>query len=134
MEILKQNNIAIHVDEIQTFGRTEELFAFQYFGLDDFVDVVTIGKLSQVCATLFKDDFNPRPGLVSQTFTGATAAFFAAKVIIRELQPRWIFRSERQDCSIPSAFRESPGRYPKAPSQIDSRSIRIWGYDSFHSA
>ena len=62
MEILKQNNIAIHVDEIQTFGRTEELFAFQYFGLDNFVDAVTIGKLSQVCATLFKDDFNPATG------------------------------------------------------------------------
>ena len=44
MEILKQNNIAIFIDEIQTFGRTEELFAFQYFGLDDFVDVVTRGK------------------------------------------------------------------------------------------
>jgi 4-aminobutyrate aminotransferase-like enzyme len=86
MEILKQNNIAIHVDEIQTFGRTEELFAFQYFGLDDFVDVVTIGKLSQVCATLFKSDFNPKPGLVSQTFTASTAAFFAAKVIISELR------------------------------------------------
>jgi 4-aminobutyrate aminotransferase-like enzyme len=85
MKILKQNNIAIFIDEIQTFGRTEELFAFQYFGLDDFVDVVTIGKLSQVCATLFKADYNPQPGLVSQTFTGGTAAFFAGRVIIREL-------------------------------------------------
>jgi 4-aminobutyrate aminotransferase-like enzyme len=85
MEILKQNNIAIFIDEIQTFGRTEELFAFQYFGLDDFVDVVTIGKLSQVCATLFKADYNPQPGLVSQTFTGGTAALFAGRVIIREL-------------------------------------------------
>ncbi len=85
MEILKQKNIPIFADEIQTFGRTEELFAFQYFGLDDFVDVVTIGKLSQVCATLFKADYNPQPGLVSQTFTAGTAAFFAGRVIIREL-------------------------------------------------
>ncbi len=85
MEIIKQNNIAIFIDEIQTFGRTEELFAFQYFGLDDFVDVVTIGKLSQVCATLFRAHYNPQPGLVSQTFTAGTAAFFAGSVIIREL-------------------------------------------------
>lgn len=91
IEVLTQNNVAILVDEIQTFGRTEELFAFQYFGLDDFVDVVTIGKLSQVCATLFKADLNPRPGLVSQTFTGSTAAFFAGSVIIRELRESGFF-------------------------------------------
>jgi 4-aminobutyrate aminotransferase-like enzyme len=67
------------------------LFAFQYFGLDDYVDVVTIGKLSQVCATLFRDDFTPRPGLISQTFTASTAAFFAAKVIISQLRQGGFF-------------------------------------------
>jgi len=73
------------VDEIQTFSRTTELFAYQYFGLDDYVDVVTIGKSAQVCATLFRDEFKPRPGLLSQTFTTSTSALFASEVIIRGL-------------------------------------------------
>jgi 4-aminobutyrate aminotransferase-like enzyme len=85
MEILKQHDIAILVDEIQTFSRTTELFAFQHFELDDYVDVVTVGKSAQVCATLFREDYNPRPGLLSQTFISSTSALFAARVIIRGL-------------------------------------------------
>ncbi len=85
MNILKQYEITVLVDEIQTFSRTTELFAFQYFGLDDFVDVVTVGKSAQVCATLFTEEYNPRPGLLSQTFISSTSELFAAKAIIRGL-------------------------------------------------
>ena len=85
MEILRQHGIAILVDEIQTFSRTTELFAFQHFELDDYVDVVTLGKSAQVCATLFTAEYNPRPGLLSQTFISSTSALCAAKVIIRGL-------------------------------------------------
>jgi len=85
LEILKEHSVAVLFDEIQTFSRTTELFAFQHFGLDEYVDVVTIGKSSQICATLFSDAFNPRPGLLSQTFTGATSALFASRVIVEEL-------------------------------------------------
>ena len=85
MRILKQHNVAVLVDEIQTFSRTPELFAFQYFELDDFVEVVTVGKSAQVCATLFREDYNPKPGLLSQTFISSTSSLFAAKVIIRGL-------------------------------------------------
>ena len=45
--------VAIFFDEVQTFGRTTRPFAFQHFGLDEFAEIVSIGKLSQVCATLF---------------------------------------------------------------------------------
>ncbi|MBA3958515.1 MAG: aminotransferase class III-fold pyridoxal phosphate-dependent enzyme [Parachlamydiaceae bacterium] len=85
MRILKENNVSIFIDEIQTFGRTPALFAFQYFGLEEFADIVSIGKLTQVCATLFNKDHRPRPGLLSQTFTGSTSAIRAAKVILHEL-------------------------------------------------
>jgi len=85
METLQENGVAIMVDEIQTFGRTTELFAFQHFGLDKFVDVVTVGKSLQVCATLFTDEFNPEPGLLSQTFTGSTSSIFAARLILKGL-------------------------------------------------
>jgi acetylornithine/N-succinyldiaminopimelate aminotransferase len=85
MTLLKDHGIVIIVDEIQTFGRTPSLFAYQHFKLESYVDIVTIGKLSQVCATLFKKNLKPGAGLLSQTFTSSTAAFKASKVIIESL-------------------------------------------------
>lgn len=85
MEILKENSIAIFADEVQTFGRTQELFAYQYFNLQSFIDIATIGKMSQCCATLFTEEFKPRPALLSQTYSGATSAIHAGQVIIEEL-------------------------------------------------
>ena len=84
--VLREAGVAIFVDEVQTFGRLERLFAFEQFGLAPHVDVVTIGKLSQVCGTFFRDSFGPRPGLLSQTFTAATSAIIAAHTILDHLQ------------------------------------------------
>ncbi len=85
MEILRKNHIAIMVDEIQTFGRTPQPFAFQYFGLSKYVDVVTVGKMTQFCATLFTKNYNPKPGLLSQTFSASTSSLHAGKVILDEM-------------------------------------------------
>lgn len=85
IQLLREHSITVIIDEIQTFGRTESLFAFQYFNLQEFVDIVTIGKLSQVCATLFKNEYKPKPGLLSQTFTGSTSAIHASYYIINKL-------------------------------------------------
>lgn len=85
VEVAKKNNLAIWIDEVQTFGRTGELFAFQKFGLDSFVDVVTAGKMLQSCVVLYSKDFNPQPGLVSATFTGSTAALRTATRTLRLL-------------------------------------------------
>ncbi|MCA9407644.1 MAG: aminotransferase class III-fold pyridoxal phosphate-dependent enzyme [Candidatus Omnitrophica bacterium] len=86
MEVLKKNKIAVMIDEIQTFGRTRELFAFQTFKLDSYVDVVTIGKMTQVCATLFSPDYNPKAAILSQTFTGSTTAIYACLATLDEIQ------------------------------------------------
>ncbi len=80
--VCKESNISVMVDEVQTFARTSELFAFQHFKLDKHVDVVTVGKNSQVCATLFTDDHKPKPGLMSQTFTGSAAQIAASHYVI----------------------------------------------------
>lgn len=85
MTVLKENGIIILIDEVQTFGRLQELFAFHFFGLEDFADIVTIGKVSQVGATLFRKELRPKPGLLSQTFTSSTSAIQTSKVIIQEL-------------------------------------------------
>lgn len=84
----KKHNIAVFVDEVQTFGRTLELFAYQHFDLTEYVDLVSIGKLSQVCATLYRQSYQPKPGLLSQTFTSSTSAIRAASAILHHvLQP-----------------------------------------------
>lgn len=84
-EVLKENGIAVFADEVQSFGRTESLFAFQHFKLQKYVDIASIGKLSQVCATFFTDEYKPKPGLLSQTFTGSTSAIKGSLVILNEL-------------------------------------------------
>jgi len=84
-EILKKENVSIIIDEVQSFGRTDKLFAFQYFELDKYVDFVNIGKMSQVCATIYKEDHKPRPGLISQTFTSSSTAINASYYIINSM-------------------------------------------------
>lgn len=85
IDILKNENILVLVDEIQTFGRTDKPFAFQHFGLEGLVDIVTVGKLSQVCATLYNKEIEPQSGIISQTFTSSSAAFAGASVIFDQL-------------------------------------------------
>ena len=107
MQILADRGIAVLVDEVQTFGRSSELFAFQHYGLDDQVDIVTIGKLSQVCATFFTADYKPKPGLISQTFTGATSSIFAAEAIVRTLVGNGHFGADGRNMHINQRFAEN---------------------------
>lgn len=85
MQVCRENNIAVLVDEVQTFARTSELFAFQHYQLDDLVDIVWVGKASQVCATLFNSRFKPKPGLISQTFTSSSTAISGGTALIKML-------------------------------------------------
>ncbi|TXI40299.1 MAG: aminotransferase class III-fold pyridoxal phosphate-dependent enzyme [Nitrosomonas sp.] len=85
MTLCRENNIAVFADEVQTFGRLPQLFAYQYFGLQDLIDIVSIGKLSQVCATLFTDKYLPKAGLLSQTITSSTSAIRSCQVIVQQL-------------------------------------------------
>jgi 4-aminobutyrate aminotransferase-like enzyme len=85
MEILKERGIAVWVDEIQTFGRTGELFAFQRFDLAEYVDVVTVGKLLQNSALLFRAAYQPDPALISGTFAGTTVGMAVGRRIVEKL-------------------------------------------------
>lgn len=106
MRVLKKEGIAVFIDEVQTFGRTPKLFAFQYFGLEKFVDIVTIGKLSQVCATFFIKEFAPKPGLLSQTFTASTSAIRAATTIVHNLLENNFFGEDGKIAFIHRYFEE----------------------------
>ncbi len=81
----QKNNLYIWIDEVQSFSRTTELFAFQMFELDKYVDVVTIGKALQTCGTLYTDELNPKPGLVAGTFNGSLVSLNMSSKILRFL-------------------------------------------------
>lgn len=85
MDELRRHDIAILVDEVQSFARTTELFAFQYYDLGDYVDALWVGKASQACATLFRADFKPRAGLLSQTYTASSTALAAGRTLIEDM-------------------------------------------------
>ena len=106
MKILKSAGVAVFVDEIQTFGRTSEYFAFQYFGLDAFVDIVTLGKLSQTCATLIKADFKPKSGLVSQTFTAPSISIHSARIILRYMDEQGLLGADGKIMQLSNYFRD----------------------------
>jgi len=97
-------HIAVVADEVQTFGRTSRLFAFQHFGLERFVDIATVGKMLQVCATLFTDAFRPAPGLLSQTFTASTSAIVAANVILQDLLTADLFGPDGRNMEVHARF------------------------------
>ena len=82
IEVAHKHNVCAIADEVQSFCRTTRPYAFQHFELDQDIDIVTIGKISQVCATLFTDEYKFKPGLISQTFTGSTMAINSAKAIV----------------------------------------------------
>ncbi len=84
-ELCKENNILLWADEVQTFARTGELFAYEKLDLGNYLDFVTLAKTAQVGCTLFTDEMNPKPGLIAGTFAGATASLAAGTEIIRML-------------------------------------------------
>jgi 4-aminobutyrate aminotransferase-like enzyme len=85
MERCREAKIAVWVDEVQTFARTGELFAHKTFGLEDYVDLVTVGKVLQGSAVLYTKDYNPREGLVAGTYAGATVGLAVGARIIEKL-------------------------------------------------
>jgi acetylornithine aminotransferase len=72
-EPLRQAGVPIIFDEVQSFSRSTRPFAFQHYGLDEFADIVTVGKITQVCVTLFGEKFKPQGPILSQTFTGSSS-------------------------------------------------------------
>ena len=86
MEHCRSNGVAVWVDEVQTFARTGELYAFRTFDLESWVDVVTVGKILQGSAVLCTKAYNPRPGLIAGTYAGSTVGMAVGVRIIERLE------------------------------------------------
>lgn len=82
LDFCKQEGLAIWADEIQTFTRTGELFAFETLKLGSYIDICTIAKTAQLGATLYTEEYNPKPGLVAGTFSGSTVSMTTGMTMI----------------------------------------------------
>jgi 4-aminobutyrate aminotransferase-like enzyme len=86
LEFCKQNKVAVWADEVQTFARTGEFFAFETMGLGEYIDIATIAKTVQLGATLYTEEYNPKPGLIAGTFSGGSSAMSAGLEILEMLE------------------------------------------------
>jgi len=102
----KKNKVLIWIDEVQTFGRTKELFSSEDKKIMRDVDVITFGKLSQVCGVLYRKELNPTPGLLSQTFTGSTIALSIGQFMIQKLIKGSYYGKNGKIARIENKFKE----------------------------
>jgi 4-aminobutyrate aminotransferase-like enzyme len=86
MKRCREAGLAVWVDEVQTFARTGELFAFRTLELEEWVDLATAGKVLQGSAVLFSEEYNPREGLVAGTYAGSTVGMAVGARIIERLE------------------------------------------------
>ena len=105
MSLCREHGVAVLVDEVQTFARTHQPFAFQHFGLDDLVDIVWLGKAAQACATLFEKNWAPKPGLLAQTYTASSAAIAASLATLDELENGGYFGDDGKTARLHAHFR-----------------------------
>ncbi|MBL7669139.1 MAG: aminotransferase class III-fold pyridoxal phosphate-dependent enzyme [Bdellovibrionaceae bacterium] len=82
LDFCKQEGIPVWADEVQTFSRTGELFAFETLKIGHYIDLCTIAKTAQLGATLYTEEFNPKPGLIAGTFSGSTVSMTTGMAMI----------------------------------------------------
>lgn len=114
MEVCKANGIPIWDDEVQTFGRTESMYCFERLQLADYIDVLTLGKMSQACACLMTADMNPKPGLLSGTFTAGSTAFAVGRAALETMRDGGYYGPDGRIAALHRAFREHALRLVKA--------------------
>lgn len=123
MDVCRDEHIAIWDDEIQAFGRSEQMFAYEMYDLGEYVDVFCVGKMTHACATLFTEEYNPKAGLLSGTFTGATADFTAGLRVLEMLDEGNFYGPDGTFVHHHNKFREQvqgliakhPDWFPDAP-------------------
>ncbi|QOJ00673.1 MAG: aminotransferase class III-fold pyridoxal phosphate-dependent enzyme [Phycisphaeraceae bacterium] len=105
MDLCRARKVAIWDDEIQTFGRTERMFAYEMLDLGDYVDVFCVGKMTQACVTMFTEEFNPKAGLLSGTFTGEGVSFRWGTRVVERLRDGDYYGPDGRFAKHHAAFR-----------------------------
>ena len=81
-ELARAAGVLVIFDEVQSFSRLSQPFAFQHFGFDSYADIVTFGKITQVCGTLYRTELKPKGPLLSQTFIAASSSIAAGHRVL----------------------------------------------------
>ncbi|MFZ3229576.1 MAG: aminotransferase class III-fold pyridoxal phosphate-dependent enzyme [Pseudobdellovibrio sp.] len=90
LQFCKENKIAVWADEVQTFARTGEYFAYETMELGEYIDIVTIAKTVQLGVTLYTEEYNPKPGLIAGTFSGSSSSMRAGLEILNILDEGYL--------------------------------------------
>lgn len=126
-EACKARGLAIWIDEIQTFGRTGELFAYQTFGVEKYVDILTVAKLLQASLLLYTNEYNPRPGLVAGTFTGSASALLAGKRVLELLDEKKMLGKQGKIMQLSKLFYEELEKLKQGRCKNKIGDIRVLG-------
>ncbi|MFN7904772.1 MAG: aminotransferase class III-fold pyridoxal phosphate-dependent enzyme [Pseudobdellovibrionaceae bacterium] len=86
LEECRKHHIAIWADEVQTFARTGEMFAYETLKIGEYIDICTVAKTAQLGATFYTEEYNPKPGLIAGTFSGASVSMAAGMEIMDMMQ------------------------------------------------
>ena len=114
MERCREAGIPVWADEVQTFGRTDSMYRFAGLDLGEYVDVATVGKMSQICAALYTEEFNPRPGLLSGTFISSTSAIHVGLAALQTMRDGDYYGPDGRINRLHAAYREHAGRFVAA--------------------
>jgi 4-aminobutyrate aminotransferase-like enzyme len=134
MERCRRAGIAVWVDEVQTYARTGELFAHKTLGLERYVDVVTAGKALQGSAVLFRRAYNPKPGLISGTYAGASAGMAVGARIIERLEAGGYFGAQGHVARLGRRVKQRLARLARAlPGAVSDLSGigAMWAFTAF---
>lgn len=96
-ELSRAAGALVIFDEVQSFSRLSQPFAFQHFGYNDFADIVTFGKITQVCGTLYRTELKPKGPLLSQTFIAASSSIAAGHRVLDCLESAACFGAASQN-------------------------------------
>lgn len=105
-EAAKKAGIPVWDDEVQTFGRTESMFCFERLDLGQYIDVVTVGKITQACACLYTAEMNPKAGLLSGTFAASTSAISTGLSVLQRLKSGGYYGPGGRIAGLHAAYRQ----------------------------
>lgn len=122
-EECRRAGIMIWIDEVQTFARVSELFATDLLDLADYADIITIGKVFQGSAMLFRKNLAPDPALISGTYSGATVPMAVSRRMIEKLASEGMFGPAGREKRLERLTRDHLERlsrnHPGAISAVD---------------
>jgi 4-aminobutyrate aminotransferase-like enzyme len=131
MDVCKAHGVAVWDDEIQTFGRTERMFAYEYFDLGDYVDVFCLGKMTQLCVTAWTKEFQPKTAILSGTFTGGGPLYAVGQRVVERLRDGDFYGPDGRFAKQHALFRKHASdliaRHPEWFPKVDAVTDLVGG-------